>query len=112
MASDVIIPDAYWIRGINSLLEPTLLREGEYQWGVNIDNAGGIIKTRQGFNRASGVSNTEGNRDPRGMAIFKNPVNGVSAMVVVARERIFASPYPFKNWIQLGTGLGVRGPVN
>src|SRR5678810_138465 len=110
--SDVIAPDAYWVRGINSILEPTLLKEGEYQWGVNIDNVGGIIQTRAGYNFVGAPPLTFFNLMPRGLTLFKDK-NGITSMVLVSGQTIYASTYPFDVFNIIGLlKLGPDGPVS
>lgn len=112
MASDVIVPDAYWVRGINSILEPTLLKEGEYQWGVNIDNAGGIIQTRAGYNFVGAPPVTFFNLMPRGLTLFKDR-NDITSMVLISGQTIYASTFPFDVFHIIGLNvLGANGNVS
>lgn len=39
-----------WLDGCNSMRNPWVLDDPEYQWGVNIVNRGGLIQTRPGYN--------------------------------------------------------------
>ncbi len=60
--------DALWIGGVNSLLEPGALQQGEYQWGINTTNRGGLISTRPGFSLVGQMS--WGLGEPQGMTVF------------------------------------------
>lgn len=106
MGDIVDFPDALWTKGVNSYLEGTLLKQGEYQWATNVDNAGGIISTRAGFSMIGNMpDNTVGtNTEPQGLKVFTD-VNGIISMVVAAGGNIWAAPYPFTNFSLIGTGF-------
>jgi hypothetical protein len=96
--------DAKWIKGVNSLLDSSLLGDGEYQWAQNIDNAGGIISTRQGFN-AIGVKNGRlPSLEPKGIASFVDK-NGKVSLVIAIGDKIYASFLPFDQFTLIGDGF-------
>lgn len=101
-------PDGFWVRGVNSLLEQSLLKEGEYAWSTNANNIGGILRTRSGFNRVN-TTNFE-SVEPRGISVFKDKNNAIS-MIIALGDLLYAAPFPFKNFVLVGTGVGGHGPV-
>lgn len=106
MADILDYPDALWTKGVNSYLEGTLLKQGEYQWATNVDNAGGVLSTRAGFAMTGNMPNLNYgvSTEPQGIKIFKG-VNGTTSMVVAAGGRIYAAPYPFDALVDIGAGF-------
>lgn len=103
--------DARWVKGCNSLLEPSLLAEGEYQWGQNIDNAGGIVQTRQGWNAIGSKSARLPAKEPKGMAVFKDRL-GRTAIIIAIGAELWACYYPFGNdFYKIGDGFVKNSPV-
>jgi hypothetical protein len=112
MPSDVITGDAYWVRGINSILEPTLLKEGEYQWGINVNNSGGIIQPRPGYNYIGGPPIGFEQFRPRGLTIFRDK-NDITSLVLARGSEIWVSPYPFNLFSRISSNrLGLEGPIS
>lgn len=111
-----ITQDGYWVGGINSLLFPTNLQQGEYQWGINIDNTGGIISPRAGLSYRIDTFNLMG-MEPRGIHLFKT-ADGRDQLVFAAGGNLYYSDFPLANFFQLLPGIptGVfgssTGPVN
>jgi hypothetical protein len=114
MANHSVI-DAFWTGGANSALEPSYLKETEYQWGVNVDNTGGIIQTRQGFSKVTGTEpfQVAPPKLPRGLTFFKkNPEDTI--MVAALGDGLYYSRFPFTDPFQLLPGIAFRdglGPV-
>lgn len=109
MDSDI---DAKWVKGVNSLLEASLLDKGQYAWGQNIDNAGGVIATRQGFNAIGQKTSRLPNAEPKGMAVFQDKEK-VNSIVVAIGDKLYVSYSPFdrNDFIELGDGFTADDPV-
>src|SRR3982751_768476 len=105
---NVVLPDGYWIRGINSLLEPTLLKEGEFQFATNVDNSGGIIQTRNGFNFIS--TGTAWGAEPRGFTLFED-ANDVLHMMIAIGTQLWYSVPPYETFMFIGNAPGSTGKV-
>jgi len=103
--------DAKWIKGINSLFDQSLLSDGEYAWGQNIDNSGGVISTRQGFNSIGQINTRLPNEEPKGMAVFKDK-NGKTTIVIAVGDNLYSCQSPFNTDFQLlSTGFYADAPV-
>lgn len=90
-----------WIQGCNSNRNPWLLNDGQYRWGVNVVNRGGLVRTRYG-NR---MRLTLPNGKLQGMARFKvkHPAYGLKyeCLVVAVSGKVYYAPFPLVqplNW--------------
>jgi hypothetical protein len=103
--------DAKWSGGINSLLEPSLVPESFYQWGQNIDNAGGIIHTKQGWNVIGSSVSRLPSMEPKGMTVFKDKNDRISIVIALGDE-IWSCPYPFvTDFEKIADGFFGSSPV-
>lgn len=103
--------DGKWILGLNSLLDPSLLKQGEYAWGLNIDNVGGIIQTRQGFNAVGVKDNPLPTGEPKGIAAFKGK-DGITKLIIAIGNNLWAVSFPIvKDFVRIGTGFHSNDPV-
>jgi len=90
--------DAGWVFGMNTLRHPWLLREDQYQRGVNVVNRGGVVQTRPGF----GMKLILPPGNLQGFAYFrKNRTTETSKtetdyLVAAIDGKVYASPYPFE----------------
>ncbi len=111
-----ITQDGFWVNGVNSLLFPTNLKQGEYQWGINIDNTGGIISPRAGLNYAIDTINLMGD-EPRGFHLFRT-ADGRDQLVFAAGGSLYYSDFPDINNFHILPGVSSSvfgsstGPVN
>ncbi len=102
--------DALWIGGVNSLLEPGALQQGEYQWGVNTTNRGGLISTRPGFALVGQAP--WGLGEPQGMTVF-TPRDKVAQIILAIGGNILFSDDPFETWTKIkGLEFHPTRPVN
>ncbi|MFA7301921.1 MAG: hypothetical protein WC069_06445 [Candidatus Shapirobacteria bacterium] len=89
--------DAGWIYGMNTLRHPWLLREDQYQRGVNIVNRGGVVQTRPGFSMQLILppGNLQGFTYFRKTRTNENSLDEVDYLVAAVDGKIYASPHPF-----------------
>lgn len=101
MAQISPVNDSLWVLGANSLIEPGALRPGEYQWGTNIINRGGLIATRPGFALVGQM--LQGLGEPQAITFFQ-PRELKAQLIVAVGGKILKSDYPFRTW-QIVPGL-------
>ena len=104
-------PDLFWAGGCNSVLHPVALKEGEYQWGVNIDNTGGILSPRNGFHNFLDTSSLY-DLEPRGGKLFTTG-DGIVQLVLAIGPSLYYTPYPFTATPTLikASAFATDGPV-
>lgn len=94
--------DGAWYPGLDSISFE--LGQGQYQWGQNIVNRGGMIGTRQGFAQIVGKALVEQSQDkPRGICLFSTHTVGVDPYIVVAiGNKVYKLAHPYTgNLIQI-----------
>jgi hypothetical protein len=101
------LKDGPWSLGCNSVVEPSNVPDGQYQWLVNGTNRGGIPQTRPGFNCIPA-----GYGQARGMTVF-TPLNGVANLVVAIGSSVLYIAYPFTGAFTAlpGISFNTAGPV-
>lgn len=111
-------PMAGWIGGCNSLINPWLLPQNQYSWGVNIVNRGGIIQTRPGKQikltlpegNLQGAAYFEYNRErdtPKPYIVFA--VDGVIYQYPIPENNVWVQPKNATEWYGYRlTGLTFR----
>ena len=82
--------DGFWIGGVNSLVHPSSLPNGQFAWGYNVLNRGGIVQTRPGFRYRAAIVG----ENLQGMRMFRRQ-DGVSTMLVAVDGRIWVADPPF-----------------
>jgi hypothetical protein len=96
-----------WSAGMNSMLHPADLAQGQYYHGENIINRGGILQTRPG-NRY--IRAMEGVR-VQGMVTYK-PKRGAATMLIAIDGEIWVATAPFKNFSKLpGLAFSRTAPI-
>ena len=97
------IENGPWVEGVNSLIDPIRIGEGQYQWSFNTINRGGRIQTRPAF-RVMGTTTSQ--NEPYGFTIF-TPKDGIPMLMRAAGGGNFATyvyflRYPFTgSWTKL-----------
>ena len=86
----------YWPGGMDSWTAPVAVGQGNYIYGQNVLNKGGIPQTRPG-SRSLACMPT-GNA--QGIGLF-TPENGVTHLMAAVNGSIWVSPQPFSEWRQL-----------
>jgi len=89
--------DAGWVFGMNTLRHPWLLREDQYQRGVNVVNRGGVVQTRPGFGMRLILppGNLQGFTYFRKNKITETSKTETDYLAAAVDGKIYASPYPF-----------------
>jgi hypothetical protein len=100
------IPDSAWISGINTLLFPGDIQQGEYAYGYNIINRGGVVQTRPSKRL---VFSFPGSR-LQGAYIFQD-ANFNFWKLIIIDGYVFASQYPFKTYIRLNLRFNPWAPI-
>jgi hypothetical protein len=90
------IQDKYWVMGANTLAFPTDLPQGNYYWGENILNRGGVIQTRPGRNLLFTLPGKRG----QGLCIYR-PYRDKEQLVWAIDGQVFFSRFPFKTYERL-----------
>lgn len=91
---------ALWLNGANSSVEPEALPQDQFSWGINVDNKNGIVQTRDGW--------TPIIRGPSGknqMLTHFRDCRNMDWIVWATAGRVYASPYPFVQYRDLGVQL-------
>jgi len=92
----VPIQDRYWIQGCNTLPFPTDLPQGQYYWGENLVNRGGIIQTRPGRNLIFSLPGLRA----QGLCMYR-PYRQKEQLVWAIDGRIYYSTYPFTQYARV-----------
>ena len=97
--------DAGWIFGMNTLRHPWLLREDQYQRGVNVVNRGGVVQTRPGFGMKLILppGNLQGFTYFRKTKVSEISPSETDFLVAAVDGKVYASPFPFtqpRDWSQ------------
>lgn len=87
---------AFWIRGMDSSLDPAFLQEAEYRSAMNVTNRGGVLKTRPGYNCVFELPPGR----LQGYTLFR-PTGGAWHQVVAISGKVYVSAYPFNSYSQL-----------
>lgn len=99
--------DGFFIGGANSLVHPSALPDGQYAWGYNVMNRGGIIQTRPGFPYRGAIIGAE----LQGLTIFR-PRNSLPTMIVAVDGYIYVARIPFRTFEKIdGVRMNVSGPI-
>jgi hypothetical protein len=103
------LKDGPWSLGCNSVVDPSNVPDGQYQWLVNGTNRGGIPQTRPGFNC---IPIPSGFGVARAMTVF-TPLNRVANLVVAVGSSVLYLPYPFTGTFTAlpGISFNTTGPV-
>jgi hypothetical protein len=89
-----------WLNGANSSVEPESLPQDQFSWGINVDNKNGIVQTRDGWTpiiRAVSGKNQ--------MLTHFRDCRNLDWLVWGTGGRLYASPYPFVQYRDLGVQL-------
>jgi len=78
-----------WINGVDTSVHPADLRDGQFAWGENVVNRGGVIQTRPGYRVIASIA---GER-LQGLALF-TPRNSTSRLVAVVDGKGYQLEYP------------------
>lgn len=99
-----------FLGGMNSQIDPLLLPEGTYKYGLNVLNRTGCISVRPGHDWIISFPKppSETQSNAQGMTLFKT-FDGRDFLVAVVDGIIFYSETPFREWKHLTARL--RGDV-
>ena len=90
----------FWVGGANTSTEPENLPVTQFSWGINVDNKNGVVSTRDGW--------TPIIRSPSGktqMLTHFRDCRNLDWIVWGVAGRLYASPYPFVQFRDLGIQL-------
>lgn len=85
-----------FLSGCNSLLPPERLGNGQYAWGVNIVNRGGIIQSRPGLDCIASIAGIK----IQGGGIF-TPKRSKPMMLLAVDGLIYFAKFPFTNFARV-----------
>lgn len=83
------VSQKFWIGGCNSFIHPTDLRPGQYAWGENVVNRGGIIQTSPGKKVRASIAGSK----LQGLCFF-TPRNSDTKVVAVVDGKAYFGAYP------------------
>lgn len=87
----------YWFRGVNSFAHPGDLAAGEYAWGENVVNRGGVLQTRPGYKVRASIPGTR----LQGLAMF-TPRNSSPRLMAAVDGRIYTAEFPAYQFHEVG----------
>ncbi len=89
-----------WLDGVNTSVSPESVPERQIVWGVNVDNKGGQISTRPGFDHTFQL----GDGKNQMLTHFRSS-NGTDYVVAGVNGKVYAAIYPFTSFMEIFTGL-------
>lgn len=99
--------DGFFIGGANSLVHPSALPEGQYAWGYNVMNRGGIIQTRPGFPYRGAIIGSV----LQGITFFR-PRNSLPTMIVAVDGGIYVGRMPYGVFEKIdGVQMSATNPI-
>jgi hypothetical protein len=81
-----------WINGVDSSVHPADLKDGQFAWGENIVNRGGVLQTRPGYKIVASIKG----KNLQGLCLF-TPRNSTSRLVAVVDGAAYQLEYPAYN---------------
>lgn len=89
-----------FIGGMNSQLDPLLLPEGTYRYGLNVLNRTGVLSVRPGHEWVVSFPKVGTSSNAQGFTLFKT-FDGRDFLVAAVDGIVFYSEAPFRNWKHL-----------
>lgn len=89
-----------WLDGVNTSLDPEAVSDRQFSWGINVDNARGVISTRPGFTQYFQTVNGK----IQLLEHFRSSV-GTDFLVVGVNGRLYVSLHPFTSFMDIGASL-------
>lgn len=99
MADRPFKTQAMWSAGVNSIVHPADLKDGEVTWAENVVNRGGSWQTRPGYKVVASIPGTR----LQGLVMF-TPRNSNPRLVAAVDGKIYSAEFPAYTFTQL-TGL-------